>query len=125
MDEAGKAFPKIRRLCFTFNRINGRDLEKGPKLYGWQVNAILSDHKGLRKTESDKSWEWRVNWAGSDPAPRPVEGETWEMMGVETGSFDAYSQDAWREIGSPTEQMAPWHGRFATRFEFIAVRKIQ
>jgi hypothetical protein len=117
-------FVKDDTLVFHVNLVNGKKPKESPGLHGLQVSAIFPTWGG-RKPKPGESWDWRFHWGGSEPSPTPVEGETWEMMGVETGSFQEYSKDAWREIGGPAAQGSPSMAGFVTRFEFIAVRKIR
>ena len=117
-------FVKDNALVFHVHLVNGKKPKESPGLYDLQVSAIFPPWGG-RKPKRGESWDWRFEWGGSEPSPTPVEGETWEMMGVETGSFVDYSHDVWREIGGPAVQGSPSRAGFVTRFEFIAVRKIR
>lgn len=116
---------KDRSLVFHVNLVNGREPNENIDLHSLQVRAILPHHQGGRRSKPGESWDWRFDWGGSEPSPMPVEGEACEMLGVETGSFDSYSGDAWREIGSPIPQTPRCMEGFVTRFEYIAVRKLR
>jgi hypothetical protein len=115
---------KDRSLVFHVTLANGKEPDGKVDLHSLLVKPILSDHKG-REPKSGELWDWRFDWEGSKPGPTPSEGETWEMLGVETGCFNSYSGDAWREIGSSVPQSPPCMEGFYTPFEYIAVRKLK
>ncbi|MGO8705437.1 MAG: hypothetical protein ACLQVA_16630 [Candidatus Brocadiia bacterium] len=72
-------------------------------------------------------WDWRTGGEESEPWPMPSEGETWEILGVETGYFDhTYSPEVYKEEPSiGTRKMTMWTYGFYTRFQCIAVRKVK
>lgn len=112
---------KDRSLMFHVSLVNGKETKGIDDLHGLQIRPIFPEYKGRKPTPTE-SWDWRFDWAGIEPAPTPVEGEKWEMMGVETGRFDSYSDEAWREIGSPVVPKPPFMEGFYSRFEYIAVK---
>jgi hypothetical protein len=116
-------YVKDPNLVFHVTLVNGEKPKEKIVLHGLQVKQILSHHKG-RGPKPGELWDWRFEWHGSKAAPTRSEGETWEMMGVENGRFDSFSEEAWQEIGGPIEQMPPFMSGFYTYFEFIAVRKL-
>lgn len=105
--------------------INGKEPKQNVELHDMQVRSYWG--KNGRGPGAGENWDWLVDlWRGTEPAPSATDGETWELMGCETGSFDESSEDVWQEMGRPLVPSRPyWMWGFATRFEFIAVRKIQ
>jgi hypothetical protein len=110
-------------LWFHVTSINGKKPEKKVALNILQVKPAKG---GLgRELKPGDPWAWMYGFGGKQPAPTPAEGEVWEMMGVETGSFKHYSTEANRQIGWQVKQMPMFLTGFVTNFEFIAVKKIQ
>lgn len=105
--------------------INGKEPEQSVELHDMQVRSYWG--KKGRGPREGENWDWRVDlWSGTEAPPSATEGETWELMGFETGSFESSSEEVWVEMGRPLLPAKPyWMWGFATRFEFIAVRKIR
>ena len=112
---------KDRTLEFVVGLVNGEKPAESIVLHGLQIDSILSHHD--RGSKSAPPWDWRFDKKGTEPSPEPVEGETWEMMGVETGHFQDYSPEVWQEIGGPTNQTPPFQRGLYTRFHFIAMKR--
>jgi len=101
--------------------VNGRKIDKPVMLCPGQVTQIHHGYKG-RNGKPGESWDWHFDWKGEIPSPRPELGQTWEMVGVETGTFDRYTDDAWKEVGGQYVGMPIYMHDFWSRFEFIAVK---
>jgi len=101
--------------------VNGTKLDKPVMLSHGQVTQIHHGWKG-RDGKPNEPWDWHFDWKGRVPSPRPELGQTWEMIGVETGAFDHYSDEAWKEFGGPDIGMPYYMHDFWSRFEFIAVK---
>jgi hypothetical protein len=109
-------------LRFHVDLVNGKKPNESVDLHGLQVNSIFPQ-KG-RKQKPGETWDWRFDPGDTDPPPTPVEGETWEMMGIEKGAFESYSAEAWKEVGAIPDQKPYFMKGFFTRFEFFAVKRI-
>jgi len=114
------------RLQFHVMLVNGKQPAEPIELDEMQVEKIFPLHKAGRKTKPGESWDWRFDWRESESPPVPKDGETWEMMGVETGAFEDYSAEAWKEIGGGGRVAAPPYRKgFYSRFEFITVKIVK
>ena len=113
---------KDRSLIFEVSRVDDHDLDAKVTFHRLQVAAVLANHDG-QDVKADGQWDWRVDWRGRVPAPSPLEGDVWEVLAVETGSFDSYGPEAWKEIGPPAEQAPPFAEGFRSRLEFIAMKR--
>jgi hypothetical protein len=110
-------------LQFHVDLVNGKKPNESVVLHDMQVNSILPQ-KG-RKPKPGETWDWRFDLGGTEPPPTPLEGETWDMMGIEKGYFETYSAEAWKEVGSIPVQKPSFMKGFYTRFEFLAVKRIK
>jgi hypothetical protein len=112
---------KDASLRFHVDLVNGQKPTENNDLHALQIISILPQ-KG-RKPKPGETWDWRFDPGGTEPSPTPVEGETWEMMGVEKGAFESYSAEAWNEVGAIPDQKPYFMKGFYTRFEFFAVKR--
>ena len=118
-----KGLKKNPLLMFHVERINGKKPKENIVLHSWVVKPFFKNSG--RGPKPGEVWDWRFDWGGKLSSPAPVEGETWEMRGVETGSFGSRSEEAMREIGQEDMQLPICLTGFVTYFEFVAVKKIQ
>lgn len=105
---------------FIVESIDGNKTARAIEFVDWDVSPVLS-RNGKATGKSTDKWEWKFDWHGPLPSPIEADGEVWELIGVETGGFMDYTEEAWKEIG------ARGAGRgygFLTRFEYIAMRRI-
>jgi hypothetical protein len=106
---------------FVVDAVNGKELPDKIVLHDGQVVQYHYQHYKGRAGESAEPWTWKFAWTGKTPAPDHKSGDRWEMMGIETARYEDPSPDFWNEIGGQYVQAA--YG-FQTRFEFIAVKKL-
>lgn len=120
-----KPGPEVKDRSFTLhvNIVDGQELAEAIKLRAGQVRPVLSRSLGDGPAPGI-TWDWKVAFDGTQQFPKPSEGETWEILGVESGCFESYSDEAWKEIGI-VEQVSPSKSGFYTRFECIAIRKVK
>jgi hypothetical protein len=106
--------------------VNGKKPEAAVEFSWSQMNVIFfAGHPG-RGSKRGESWDWRFDWAGTEAAPTPEVGETWEMLGTETGHFDrCYSKEVQKEIGDVPVQMPEFSGPSYTSFEYIAIKRVK
>ncbi|HEY2413193.1 MAG TPA: hypothetical protein VGI40_13165 [Pirellulaceae bacterium] len=102
--------------------VNGTKLDKPVMLTPGQVEQINQFWNGGRNGRAGEVWDWHFDWKGKMPAPRPELGQTWEMIGVETGAFGSYSKEAREEFGGGYVATPSYMHDFWSRFEFIAVK---
>ncbi|MEP6871590.1 MAG: hypothetical protein ABI939_07015, partial [Anaerolineaceae bacterium] len=75
-------------------------------------------------TKGAGEYDWRGSAGGDLDPPVPEVGEVWELLGVQTGFFDDFSSDVWKEFtGIPLPRPYSASG-FVTPFEYIAVKKL-
>lgn len=124
-------------LIFQVDLVNGKDPNPRIPFLGWQVTHIYPLSQDIKGKPSG-SWDWRFDFNKFDfetgrpvegivPPPTPLKGENWEMIGVETGYFEDYTEDVWREMfpSGVLPQRPMGESGFVTRFEYIAVRKLK
>jgi hypothetical protein len=115
---------KGESLHFLINHINGKELKEKVELNEMQIEAIFPNCKG-RVPNRSESWDWKFDLSGKMSPPKPLDGEEWEMLGIESGFFDWYSAEAAKEIGLATFQSPPFRGcGVCTQFKYIAIRKL-
>lgn len=103
---------------FHFEQVDGKPLPGNVQFHRGQMTPI--DPNG-RKTDL---WDWRFG-GGTEAAPEPVEGENWEMLGVETAVFTWYSKAAMEEASDvPVAQAPSYMAGFYSVFEIIAIKKV-
>jgi len=113
------------RLQFHVELVNGKQPDEPVKLDEMQVGKVFPLQKSGRKAGPGETWDWQFRWGGDKSPPIPKDGEKWEMMGVETGAFEDYSAEAWKQIGAPAVATPPFRKGFYSRFEFLAVKIVK
>jgi hypothetical protein len=112
-------------LLFRVHSVNGKRPNAKIELNKAQVIAIYSSRRKVGGViPPDGSWDWKFAMGGKEPVPVPEEGETYEMVGVETCYFDSYPEEVWQVVGSTVPPSPSFRHGFLTRFEFVAMRKI-
>lgn len=114
---------KDNSLRFLVAFVGGKELSEKVEWNHAQIGAILSRPRG-RGPKPGELWDWKFDWGGSNPPPAPADGDTWEILGVETGCFDWYSHEVAKEIALWTQQSAYYSSGFNTRIEYIAIRQL-
>jgi hypothetical protein len=103
--------------------VNGKPLAQTVLLAGMLVNQFLPDRKG-GKSSGAEVWDWRQG-EGDEPAPKPVAGQTWELLGVQHGSFNDRSPEAVKAFTGVPTQVPMFLSGFVTPFKYIAMRKVK
>lgn len=102
--------------------VNGRVLARSVLLPSTLISQFLPNHTG-GKSDDAEVWDWREG-EGDDLPPIPIPGETWELLGIQTGQFSDKSPEAVKEFtGVPTQRPFFLSG-LVTPFEYIAMRKL-
>lgn len=121
--------PPLRKDAGPFFEVflvNGKKPEEAVEFAWGQMDVIFfRDDLGHGVMHKDL-WDWHFDYSGTQSAPEPKAGETWEMLGVESGHFNhCYSKEAWKIIGIAPLQPATYARAFYTTFDYIALRKLQ
>jgi hypothetical protein len=115
---------KDQAPAFHVTLVDGKEPDGKIDLDGMLVTPFLSRYEG-RGPKPGELWEWRFDWEGTKRAPKWSADEIWEMLGVESGCFESYSDEAWQQVGGCAVQRPHCISGFYTRFEYIAVRRLK
>lgn len=117
---------KFSGLLFRVTTVNGQ--EPGEKIVFIQDGTIrqIYPNENGRAPKPGEAWDWKYDLGESVPSPKPKEGDTWEMLGVEIGCWEhCYSDEVCNEIRSYLYQKASYEKPFYTCFEYVAVKIVK
>jgi hypothetical protein len=113
---------KTGNLEFHVTHLNGVSVEHAVEMDAILIHPIPPYTKG-RDEGVEGAWDWRIDPDGSVAPPNPRDGEEWELLGVQTGRFEQYASETWKEISGGIDPVPSCASGFYTPFEFIAVKK--
>jgi hypothetical protein len=114
---------KDTEWLFRVSHINGKPTTALVDFKREGIRPIYS--AGTPATTRGVAWDWKVLHNGKHKPPAVAnlkEGEEWEMMGTESGSFVVgLSDQFWDEAAV----LMQWRAEFEPHYIFLAVRRIQ